>query len=120
MKKIMIFLCIAGLLLPGLPVFAGEEIPDYEPWNYMVTAALGSCNSCDPSYSFKTNFELRKIEESSNRSMARFFGGSGGEKNPLMDMSAGELILTGVITAAVSFIVFAVLFERSEYIKMSY
>lgn len=121
MNKILIFLCAAAMLAAGTPVFAEEVIPDYEPWKYMITAAVGSCSKCDPNYTFKYNHELRMQEyREGQRAMDQTISDLLSGNNPLKGMSAADLLMIGAITTAATLIVFAVMFEESEYIKTSY
>ena len=118
MKKITSVFCI--LLMLALPVssFALEEtedIPEYELWNYPVTADMGSCRGCDPKYSFKYNFDIRMEELKASNAP---FVSSG--NNAFKDFSISDILIIGALSLAGGFVVYSMLVEQSEFIKVSF
>lgn len=118
MKKIIQVFCALLILAMSVPAFAGDEtilIPDYEPWKYTMTAGMGSCGGCDPRYSFKYNFDIRMEEYKRSSAYVPDYG-----NNPLKDFSLTDILLITVVSLAGGMIVFSILAEQSEFIKVSF
>jgi hypothetical protein len=120
MKKIMSLFCVMLIASISIPVFAAgktEVITDYEPWKYMMMAGMGSCSECDPGYTFQYNHQLREKERKAGEAYTYSQGSSDGI---FKDMSMTDLLMIGALTAAGTFILFSILFEKPEFVKISF
>ena len=118
MKKIIQVFCALLMLAMSVPAFAGDEtilIPDYEPWKYTMTASMGSCRGCDPQYSFKYNFDIRMEELKRDSAYKPDYG-----NNPLKDFSLTDILMITAVSLAGGMIVYAILVEQAEFIKVSF